>query len=221
MTSPELAARWYDELLSPAFLPEELPEHDEMVAGIVDGRIIAHALGDQESPEALTLGRFHEPSGVLLLEFLSVRPGLRGKGSGARLLDEALTSWQAEFEPSMIVGEIEHPWLREADEALGDPVARLRFYHRAGVRVVPVAYVLPPMRAGGPSVPHLMLGVFRADGSLPGNSIPAAPLRSFLADRFPHAEAPYAQALTDVEVDELPTITLDVAVGDLPNAPSR
>lgn len=221
MTSPELAGRWYDELLRPAFLDDELPPRDAMVSGIVDGSILAHVLGDPSNPDALGVGRFHQPSGVLLLEFLAVRPGHRGGGLGARALEAAISTWQEDLTPSMVVGEIEHPWLREADDALGDPVARLRFYHRAGVRVLPVAYVLPPMRDGGPAVPHLMLGVFRVDGRLPGAAVPAAPLRSWLADRFPHPHEPYAQALSDVAVAELPTIPLDAPVEDLPNAPRR
>lgn len=218
LTSDQLV-RIYDDVLDPTFPDDELVTRDDFVDRVTSGAYEVFTLGDPDEPEAVAVGHLHRPSGVFLFEWLAVRPGIRGRGTGRRAVSEALDHWQQALSPRMVIGEVEHPWLVPADETHGDPSARLRFYHSFGAKVVDVRYAQPPLREGGAVVPHLMVTVFRVDGEAPGDEVPARPLRQYLEFRFPHAEEPYAAALADADVELLPTTELDADHGLLPNAP--
>lgn len=210
----------YREILAPTFPPDELVTEEDFVAQLTDGSLLMHVeTGPDGQPVALAVAeRF--PGDVLLLSWLAVHPLARAGGLGRRTLTHALDRWQAELEPRMVLGEVEHPLSIPAHEDHGDPAARLRFYRRFGVRALPVAHVQPSLRPEGRPVENLMLCVFRDHGLPPGDEVEAAPVRRFLADYLDALPTRRDALLSSIRTDLLPTIALDAAVDQLPNQPA-
>ena len=127
----------------------------------------------------------------MLLAYLAVRPGLRGTGIGATLLHAARDAWMAELNPRLIVLEVEDPAEAAASEAFGDPVARVRFYERHGVRALPLPYVMPALSPGAGRVQRLMLMVLGGADLTPGTrTADGGPVADFVAEYFEEFEGP-------------------------------
>lgn len=210
----------YREILAPTFPPDELVTEEDFVAQLTDGSLLMHVeTGPDGQPVALAVAeRF--PGDVLLLSWLAVHPQARAGGLGRRTLTHALDRWQAELEPRMVLGEVEHPLSIPAHEDHGDPAARLRFYQRFGVRALPVAHVQPALRPGCAPVDKLMLCIFRDAGVPPADEVEAAPVRDFLAAYLDGLPTRRDELLATVQGDRLPTIALDAPAGRLPNSPA-
>lgn len=206
----------YRELLRPAFPDEELVTEEAFVAGCHRRDYLLHELADDGQTVALAVGEHHPASQVLLVSWLAVRPGVRGGGFGGRVLDGALAAWEELLQPVLVLGEVEHPSTALQSMDFGDPAARVRFYHRRGVRALPVPYAQPPLREGGRSVDGLMLVVLRHDGHVPGTSIPAEPVRRFLADWLEGQPIAH-RALAAIEPGRMATLALDLPSAQLPN----
>jgi GNAT superfamily N-acetyltransferase len=74
-------------------------------------------------------------SGVLLLGYLAVRPGWRGRGVGSAVMATLRERW---LEPdSLALLELDDPRYHAPHPEHGDPLARLRFYGASGVRLLP------------------------------------------------------------------------------------
>jgi hypothetical protein len=102
------------------------------------------------------LGEHYGSSNVVLLAYLAVRADCRGSGIGGALLGRALPAWRERFAPAAILAEVEDPRGRGAGPH-GDPVARLRFYERAGAKVLPLRYFQPSVGRGMPRVHGMYL----------------------------------------------------------------
>ena len=138
----------------------------------------------------------------MLLAYLAVRPGGRGTGIGATLLQAARDAWTAELSPRLIVLEVEDPREVTGSEAFGDPVARVRFYERHGARALPLPYVMPALSPGTERVKRLMLMVLGGTDLAPGTrTADGRQVASFLAEYFEEFEGPARPG--DAELDLL------------------
>jgi GNAT superfamily N-acetyltransferase len=185
-------ADFYRTVLVHNFRPDELISEEELNRGVREGetRVLA-----TYAPDGTILGGavgdWFGSSRVQLLSYIAVRPGLRGQGLGSTLLTEAVRAWTAEFEPLLIVGEVEDPRYHH-DTEFGDASARVRLYERLGARALPLPYAQPALKPNGRRVPHLMLMVFAgeasaylSDGHVDGNII-----ERFLREYFEACEGP-------------------------------
>ncbi len=168
----------YARVLAPNFPPDELTdqktfrachaEASEWFPGIVamrDGLPVGGAFGER-----------HLPTGIVLLSYLAVVADQRGLRIGERLLSRATQAWSLPG-TAAILAEVEDP-LHHKDVGHGDPLARRRFYARAGARIVPISYFQPSLRPGSPRVTGmLLLSLVREQRTLD-----AAKLLTFLED---------------------------------------
>lgn len=156
-----LRAAAYHSVLRPSFSRDELsgPEAVEpapgrdVVCALVAGRVAAVGVGDHD-----------ERSGLTMLSYLASEPGARGLGLGAKVLDRLRLAWR-DHDYDVVLAEVHDPrvWQESADER---PRARLRFYERAGCRLLPVPWIQPAV-PGGRRVPGmLLLVVHPVDGTV-------------------------------------------------------
>jgi GNAT superfamily N-acetyltransferase len=187
--------RFYNEVLEPAFPASELYDRDAVRTtwrapspGVLSTLILRG-----NDPVACALGEWSAASGVLLLSYLAVRSDLRGHGLGGALLGEVLPRWHEALTPTAILAEVEDPRHHEVGPH-GDPVARLRFYERAGARLLPFSYFQPSLAPGLPRVRGMLLICLDARREV----IPAESVARFLDEYMASAESAEA-ARTDPE----------------------
>ncbi|RHA44239.1 N-acetyltransferase [Cellulomonas rhizosphaerae] len=179
-------------ILAPSFPPDELESPDDMAEGLASGALVAMAASSADEPVALAVGAWDPTTSVLLLSYLAVGSGGRGGGVGGTLLAAALTAWQADLDPLVVLAEIEDPALHTGSPEHGDPAARERFYLRRGARRLPLAYVQPALAPGLARVPGMLLLALAVRGSVvaPDDAwhLPAAPVRDFLLGYYTRSE---------------------------------
>ncbi|BAL88876.1 hypothetical protein AMIS_36560 [Actinoplanes missouriensis 431] len=166
--------RLYEAVLVPSFSPGEREPLDRL----------RRVLAADELRGAIALAPDGEPVGALFLEwfgdiraallcYFAVRPDLRGRGIGQRLVAVAGPHWRATLRPHVVFAEAEDP-LRPAggssvskDEDptadYGDDDARLRLYAGFGGRRVPVPYLLPELSPGAGRLSGLLFLVIESD----------------------------------------------------------
>jgi len=192
--SEDLWGSLYDDVLTPSFPPAELDDRDTFLDQLRSGVLRARGVVEEGRVVAgvMTLS-FPRSSGpdtpgsVTLVLYLAIAPGRRGGGIGGALLDDAVHD-ALESGADVVLVEVEHPDHHEASEEHGDPVARLRFYARHGVRLLAVPYFQPALGPGRERVPALLLGTLGLSGTGVGSrrgsgepsSVRAAPVREFL-----------------------------------------
>jgi GNAT superfamily N-acetyltransferase len=189
-------------LLAAAFGPEELMTLEEL-------REARHSPGtggtlvlDGTEPLACMVTEDYLDGRVVLLAYIVVAASARNTGLGSELLADLV---QSDVEPvaHLVLAEIEDPRFHARSER-GDPAARLRFYDRAGARLLPLPYVQPSLRPGSPRVDDMLLialGV--AEDDLDGQMVAA-----FLDEYFVACEG------EDVRNDPTFTALRDVSLGD-------
>jgi GNAT superfamily N-acetyltransferase len=183
-TGTPLLREFYDEVLCEAFRPDELAgpywETDEepprtVLALSPGGQVLGGVVGED-----------FPASGVLLISWVAVRRGLRGRGVGQRLMSHVASEWYGEPGQRLVLGELEDPrhWPSEDQP----PVARLRFYDRFGVRALTTPYFQPALGPGKSAVYHMFLAVFdphsaavRRDAHGPA-AVDGGVVRAFLAE---------------------------------------
>ncbi|MBT0993923.1 GNAT family N-acetyltransferase [Cellulomonas sp. DKR-3] len=194
-SSPDDLARVHADVLQPSFPSDELADLAVLQHLLAHGRLRLVVAEQHGALLGAAIAEWSPATGILLLAHLAVAPGGRGGGVGGALLDAAVEAWRAELDPWLVLAEVEDPAVHAGSPEHGDPVARLRFYRRRGARVVPVPYVQPAMRPGGPRVGGLLLLALCASGDrLAGVEadgtwlVPTAPLRAFLESYFASSE---------------------------------
>lgn len=190
--SPEELRALHAAILAPSFPPDELESPDAMADGLASGTLVAMAASSADEPVALAVGAWDTATSVLLLSYLAVGPGGRGGGVGGALLEAALSRWQADLDPLVVLAEIEDPDLHVGSVEHGDPSARERFYVRRGARRLPLAYVQPSLAPGLARVPGMLLLALAVRPSLVAADatwlLPAAPVHDFLVDYYTRSE---------------------------------
>jgi GNAT superfamily N-acetyltransferase len=182
---PLLAAS-YTDVMAPSFAPSELTSLASLEAGLArDDTSVVAAVDEAGAPLAVAVGEWSAATGVVLLAYLAVRPGLRAAGLGGPLLDHVTRAWQDRWQPALLLAEIEHPAAHAASEAYGDPAKRIRFYHRHGVRPLNVPYFQPSLEAGLSRVYGIMLCVVSSTPAAAGatpDTVDGDRLRRFMTE---------------------------------------
>lgn len=149
---PELLRAAFDAVLRPSFTAEELsgPEAAEPS----QHRVVSIASTSSGEPAGVAVSAV-DPTGVSLLSYLAVGPASRGLGVGSALLRHLRQLW-AEAGCGVVLAEVHDP-RGHADTPGEHPLARLRFYQRAGARVLDLPFVQPALARGTTRVPDMLL----------------------------------------------------------------
>jgi GNAT superfamily N-acetyltransferase len=187
-----LVPEFYRTVIVPSFAPDELESEEELTSGLRSGRSrVLLAVGKDDAILGGAVGDYFPRSNVMLLSYLAALPGGRGNGVGSTLLLAARDAWTAELNPRFIALEVEDPREFKGSEAFGDPVARVRFYERHGVRALPIPYMQPALGPDTARVPGLMLMVFGGTDTPSGaGTLDGQDVASFLTEYFEEFEGP-------------------------------
>jgi GNAT superfamily N-acetyltransferase len=180
----------YDAVIAPSFLPAEREPVEKLrrVLSADELRGAIAVMPDGVPVGALFLEWFADIRAALLCYF-AVRPDLRGRGIGRRLIAVATPQWRAALKPHVVFAEAEDPHFRDAASAehadgaasthggvrtdsgtgtdggvdYGDGDARLRLYAGFGAYRLPIPYLMPELAPGAGRMPGLLLLVAEAD----------------------------------------------------------
>jgi GNAT superfamily N-acetyltransferase len=169
----------YREILEPSFGPDELDTLGTLLEGLAEGGTWGLCAMDGETPVGCVLGYPYAESQVLLIGYVTVKPGLRGGGIGDLMLDKAEKQWYGEV--GLVVAEIEDP---RRHPVVGDidPKRRATFYARRGAQVIVGPYFQPRLGGEGKKrVYDLFLTVLSGGNK---GSVPAGMLTDFILDYF-------------------------------------
>jgi GNAT superfamily N-acetyltransferase len=221
----DLAERAHEELLRPNFPPDELTAVDDLVAGVTqhpEATPVAVAVDGDGRLLGVIVGQWFPASAVLLIAYLAIVSGHRGRGLGTTLIGDSVERWARRLGARLVAGEVEDPGVF-AGTPDQDPVARLRLYDRLGARYADVPYAQPALGAGARRVPGLLLvvepslspAVRRSGDGAP--AVPSAVIGDFLREYYRAAEGPayddaaFAALLSAVEARaEVPLLPLPV-----------
>jgi GNAT superfamily N-acetyltransferase len=221
-TQAELAAV-HSEILVPSFPAYELMSLERLTAEVEHGDTSVRVIRDEDGNLAgCAIGTWFDEARVLLLDYLALRPGARGGGLGGTLLSSSVEAWSDQYDPCIVLAEVEHPDHHDAHPQHGDPEARLRFYAREGARFLPLPYFTPGVGDGKPRTGGMMLTVLYAHPDLLGENdaeIASDPIATVLhlqaGDEADHDEARTELIAAAAENPTLPLLRAD-RVGDVP-----
>ncbi len=182
---PRLIETFYHEILEPSFSLDELDPLDVFLQGLTSGDIWGLGALDGETPVGNIMGYPYPQSQVLLIGYVAVRPGMRSRGVGALLLEEAARHWYGKVGSTLVVAEIDDPRYHPAVGDI-DPCRRVAFYARHGTRIAVAPYFQPRLGAGRKRVYDMFLAVLAGrDGAIgPGPSLSGRQLTAFLQEYF-------------------------------------
>ena len=180
---PELPAVHAD-ILTPVLSAHELMTLERLTDEVLHGDTSVRVVRDDEGNLAGTaIATWYLEARVLLIDYLALRPGQRGGGLGGALLSSSVDAWAEQYDPCIVIAEVEHPDHHDAHPQHGDPEARLRFYARQGARLLPLPYFTPGVGDGKPRTGGMMLAVLHAHPTLLGddaNEIDSEPIATVL-----------------------------------------
>lgn len=177
---PALLRRVYDEVLRPSFVPDELPSMGYVAEGFatLPFQLVLVAVADDDRPLAAAVYS-EDGTGVGVLGYLAARPGERGRGTGAGLVQHLRSVW-AGRPVEVVLGEVHDPRFHpetDADRA----VARMRFYERWGARLLDVPWMQPRLTPGGHRVRNMVLLAFHlAAAAEEAGAVASAPVAAFV-----------------------------------------
>ena len=186
---PRLIEAIYHEILEPSFGPDELDALDYVLDGLTEGgsyECWGLAALDGETPVGNIMGYPYPASGVLLVGYVAVKPGLRSRGIGDMLLTEAGRRWYGKAGLTLVVAEIDDPRYHPAEGDI-DPGRRVAFYARHGTQIALGPYFQPRLEGEGKErVYNMFLAVLAGrDGAIgPGPSVAGRQVSAFLTDYF-------------------------------------
>jgi GNAT superfamily N-acetyltransferase len=176
----------YHGILEPSFGPDELDTLDTLLDGLAKGEVWGLCAVGGETPIGCVLGYPFRESKVLLIGYLTVKPGVRSGGIGGTLMDEAQQRWSGKDDLTLVVAEVEDPRHHPpADDV--EPKRRAQFYARRGAQVVVGPYFQPRLEgAGKKRVYDLFLTILggNAEAITSENSVRAEQLTKFILEYF-------------------------------------
>jgi GNAT superfamily N-acetyltransferase len=184
-----LIERVYHEILEPSFGPDELDTLEFALDGLMPGgsyECWGLCALDDEAPVGCILGYPYPDSGVLLIGYIAARPGMRSRGVGGLLMDEARRRWYDRPDITLVVAEIEDPRFHPSVGDI-DLERRIAFYAAHGTQVIVGPYFQPRLEGEGKNrVYDLFLSVLPsgAEGVSPGDSMSARQVADFLLEYF-------------------------------------
>ena len=195
-----LFPEFYRTVIVPSFPPDELESETEIMDGLRSGRSrVLIAVAADGAMLGGAIGDYFPGSNVMLLSYLAVLAAGRGQGVGAAVLEAARHAWTQELSPRLIAAEVEDPREFTGSAAYGDPVARVRFYERHGVRALPLPYLQPALGPGTARVPGLMLMVLGGTDVPPGaTTVDGQHVADFLTEYFEEFEGPIQSGDTEL-----------------------
>ena len=219
---PELSAVHAD-ILTPSFPPHELMTLERLTDEVEHGTTSVRVVRDDDGVLAGTaIATWYLEARVLLIDYLALRPGQRGGGLGGALLSSSVSAWAEQYDPCIVIAEVEHPDHHDAHPQHGDPEARLRFYANQGARLLPLPYFTPGVGEGAVRVGGMMLAVLHAHPTLLGddaNEIESEPIATVLhlqaGDADTHDEARSELIAAAAANPTLPLLRAD-RPGDIP-----
>ena len=180
--------RVYDEVLLPSFPASELMPPSWLTDGVVAGEVEALAGFDDGGAPLAAAVTERLTGDAELLTYLAALPASRGSGVGSALLRQVRD--RATGRAALLLAEVERPDRHDGSPEHGDPTARLRFYERAGARVLDLPYVQPPIERGGVVVRGMLLlalhvseDALREAGSAVDGSIVERAVAAMLGDQ--------------------------------------
>lgn len=208
-SSRDLLTSLRAQVLRPSFPKEQYVDDDDaqhngplLIACAPDGLVVGGALGEYFNDSTALLG------------YIAVRPCLRRRGVGEVLMAAVTANWTRDGRRWFI--EIDDPRHHEPHAGHGDPTARVAFYHRFGVRAVPIPYFQPRLNPTLGRGEHMILGIVPSDNCEPIDTIRGADVADFLDEYFVGCEGEGARNDPDVtwlrewcSCDELPLVGLD------------
>ncbi|WP_460406282.1 GNAT family N-acetyltransferase [Actinophytocola sediminis] len=179
----------YDDVLAPSFPETELLGRDVLRAQYLGdpSDFFGSAVLTAGRAVAVALCEHHRASGISLLNYLAVDPGIRQGGHGGRLLRHTLSRWET-TDSVAFLAEVEDPRCHPSNDH-GDPTARVRFYERHGAALLPLPYFQPSLGPGLARVPNLLLISLRTREA----GLPSAGLTRFLDDNIAACEGEQAR----------------------------
>ncbi len=142
---PGLIEAVYRDILVPSFDGDELDDLDVILDRLAaDGGDECWGLAalDDGVPACCILSYPYPAARVLLIGYLAVRPGLRSRGVGGRLLAEARRRWSGPDGLPLMLAEIDDPRYHPVAGGI-DPARRIAFYDRHGTRLIAGPYFQP------------------------------------------------------------------------------
>jgi GNAT superfamily N-acetyltransferase len=186
--SAGLIGEIYRQLLQPSFETDELDSLDTILEGLAEGGSYdawgACAL-DGQTPVGCVLGYPFNCSHVLLIGYVTVKPGRRSRGIGGLLMDHVQQKWYEKDDLALVLAEVEDPRHHPVADGI-DPKRRAAFYGRRGAQVVVGPYFQPRVDSTAERVQNLFLTVLSGnrDAITPENSVRTAMLVDFLIEYF-------------------------------------
>ena len=182
---PELLQRAFDDVLRPSFSMEELPEFGSLMGALGGHGFISVAVDDDGVPLGAGISESDSTTQIGLLGYLATRPGRRSGGVGGALLAHMQERWATEH-VTIVLAEVHDPraWPETNDERAA---ARLRFYDKAGGRLLMTPWVQPSLSVGAARVNDMLLLILseKAEGQ---EAIDPANLRLWTLGYYLEAE---------------------------------
>jgi GNAT superfamily N-acetyltransferase len=173
----------YHEILEPSFRPDELDTLDTLLEGLENDEVWGVCALDGDTPVGCVLGYPYLKSQVLLIGYVTVKPGLRGGGIGSVLMDAAEQRWFGRTDLTLVVAEVEDPRRHPVSDGI-DPARRAVFYARRGALVVVGPYFQPRLDGAGKKRVYDLFLTVLSGAITPENAVQATQLTNFLLEYF-------------------------------------